>query len=223
MAAPSPAPRARLQLDERRAQLVELGLRLFAERSYDEVSIDDIAGAAGISKGLLYHYFGSKRDFYVATIQAAADQLTERIQPDMSLTPAARSRAGISAYLDFVEEHAGAYSALMRGGIGSDPSVGQIVDQTRDRIIHRMLTEIGVKLPRPIFRTALRGWIGLVEATSLDFLDKREVDRDIVVRMLSEALFSTLVIAMRLDPDSGFEFTADAMPPGGILAIPTLP
>ena len=70
--------RARLDVDERRRQLVELGLDLFGSRSYDEVSIDELAAAAGISKGLLYHYFPTKRDFYVATVREAAAQLVAR-------------------------------------------------------------------------------------------------------------------------------------------------
>ncbi|MEM7676524.1 MAG: helix-turn-helix domain-containing protein, partial [Myxococcota bacterium] len=74
----------RLQLDQRRQQLLELGLRLFSERAYDDVSIDDIARAASISKGLLYHYFPGKRVFYVATVRAAAAQLLSRIVPDES-------------------------------------------------------------------------------------------------------------------------------------------
>ena len=71
--------RSRLAVDERRAQLLELGLRLFGTRPYDEVSIDDIAADAGVSKGLLYHYFGSKRAFYVATVQHAAAVLLEAL------------------------------------------------------------------------------------------------------------------------------------------------
>src|SRR5687768_6253474 len=96
--------RQRLQIDERRAQLLELGLRLFAERAYDDVSIDDIAEEAGISKGLLYHYFGSKRDFYVATVREAAAQLQLRTEPDMTLPAAERARAGMEGYLGFVED-----------------------------------------------------------------------------------------------------------------------
>src|SRR5688572_23691931 len=70
--------RARLQVDERRAQLLALGLQLFTDHTYDELSIDDIAGAAGISKGLLYHYFPSKRDYYVEVVRMAAGHLVER-------------------------------------------------------------------------------------------------------------------------------------------------
>ena len=70
-----PGARARFSVDERRAQLLELGLRLFGDRSYDDVSIDDIAREAGVSKGLLYHYFGSKRVFYAACVEHAAASL----------------------------------------------------------------------------------------------------------------------------------------------------
>ena len=70
--------RARLGVDERRAQLLELGLQLFSDHSYDELGVDDIARAAGISKGLLYHYFPSKRDYYVEVVRRAAGELLAR-------------------------------------------------------------------------------------------------------------------------------------------------
>src|SRR3954447_20353749 len=71
-------PRTRLENDARRAQLLELAQAAFAARSYDEVSIDDVARAAGVSKGLLYHYFPTKRDLYIAGLREAARQLIER-------------------------------------------------------------------------------------------------------------------------------------------------
>jgi AcrR family transcriptional regulator len=73
--APKSQTRTRLEVEQRRAQLLTLGQELFSSSTYDELSIDDIARAAGISKGLLYHYFPSKRDYYVATIRVAAGEL----------------------------------------------------------------------------------------------------------------------------------------------------
>jgi AcrR family transcriptional regulator len=200
-----PAPsRHRLQIDERRTQLLELGRDLFAENAYDDVSIDHIAEAAGISKGLLYHYFGSKRAFYIATVREAASQLTARTAPDLALPTAQRALAGIEAYLDFVEENARSYPALLRSGVGNDPEVARIVEDTRDAIVARMMTNMGFVAPRPIFRFALRGWIGLVEATSLDWLERREVSREMLLQTLLESLAGVVGIAMRFDPDSGF-------------------
>lgn len=207
MSAPSSA-RSRLALDERRAQLLALGSRLFAERAYDDVSIDDIAEAAGVSKGLLYHYFGGKRDFYVATVRDAAAQLQLRTEPDLALPPAERARAGIEGYLSFVDEHAAPFVSLMRSGIGNDPEVASIVDRTRDAIVARVVRDLGLASPRPVFRVALRGWIGMVEAASLDWLERREIARDALVQLLLESLYAALVFAVRADPEAGVELAA---------------
>lgn len=205
-----PEPRSRLQVDERRAQLLELGLRLFSERAYDEVSIDDIAREASVSKGLLYHYFGGKRDFYVACVQEAAEQLVSRTEPDLELPEPERARAGLHAYLDFVEERAGAYVALMRSGLGNDPEVQQVLEAARGRIVARMMEHIGLDAPRPVFRLAARAWIGQVEAACIEWLHRRDVSREVLVRLLLGALFGTLVAAKALDPDAPF---APAAPP----------
>ena len=81
------ARRVRLSTDARREQLVALGIDIFSERPFDEVSIDDIAAAAGISKGLLYHYFPSKRDFYVAVVRHSADEMQAITDTDPALEP----------------------------------------------------------------------------------------------------------------------------------------
>ena len=115
--------RARLTLDERRAQLVELGADVFRDRPYDEVSIDDIAAAAGVSKGLLYHYFDGKREFYVAALRHAAEEIEALTEPDEDLAPEQRLRAAIEGYLDYVEQHAAGYASVLRAGSGVDPAV----------------------------------------------------------------------------------------------------
>ena len=94
----------------------------FARHAYDELSIDDIAQAAGISKGLLYHYFSSKREFYAATVRSAAELLLLRTDPGEGADPEALLVA-LDAYLSFAEEHASAYVALMRSGVGHDAEV----------------------------------------------------------------------------------------------------
>src|SRR3954464_6222832 len=88
-------PRARLDVDERRAQLLALGLELFSQRAYDAISIDEIALAAGLSNGLLYHYFPTKREFYSAAIREASRQLLELTRPDEGAPPLVRLRAVI--------------------------------------------------------------------------------------------------------------------------------
>src|SRR6266498_2850582 len=106
--------------DERREELLRAGVELFGTRSFDEVSIDEIAATVGISRGLLYHYFPSKRDFYVAGLRRAADDLLAAVGPAARAPLGDRLVVGLDAYLDYVEGHARGFVSLMRGGIGSD-------------------------------------------------------------------------------------------------------
>lgn len=186
--------RTRLDLDERRAQLIELGLEVFASRPYDEVHIGTLATAAGISKGLLYHYFPTKRDFYTATLRAAADRLLAETMVDDSLPPLERLGSGLDAYLRFVERYAKSYVTLMRGGVGADAEVATIIEETRGAYMDRLTSGLAPVAPTvsPMLRLALRGWIGFVEATSLDWAVARDVDRPALTSLLVSVLLTTL-------------------------------
>lgn len=167
-----PEPRVRLDVDERRAQLVALGLAHFSERAYDDVSIDAIADSAGISKGLLYHYFPTKRAYYAATVKEAASRLVESTDTDATVPPLERLHAGLDAYLGYVRVHAKAYATLMRSGVGVDPEIARIVDETRALFIDRLTSGFGQQTPqKPIVRLALRGWVGFAEAASLGWTE----------------------------------------------------
>jgi len=181
---PTKPPRTRLEVDERRAQLLARGLECFSARAYDEVSIDEVAQAAGISKGLLYHYFPTKRDFYAASLREAARQLIEQTITDQTAPPLVRLARGLDAYLSFVEQRGRAYTALMRGGVGSDPEIAAILEETRALFAEHLLEGIPVERPGPLLRMACRGWIGFVEAMSLDWLERRDVDRSHLVSLL---------------------------------------
>lgn len=196
--------------DNRRAQLLELGLMLFGGRSYEEVSIDDIAGEAGVSKGLLYHYFGGKRDYYVACLTLAAGRLVAAVKPDEGLDPEHRAFAGLSAYLEYVEDRAEAYTALMRGGLGNDEQVMTIIEGARDAVLAHVMEGLGLAGSHPVFRTGVRAWMGAVEAASLDWLERRELERDAVLQLLLAMLFATIAAAANLDPDAGVEVDAAA-------------
>lgn len=207
----------RLEVDERRSQLVELGLAQFASRSYDEVSIELIAHEAGISKGLLYHYFPTKRAFYVACIREAATRLLARIgEVPRDAPPLDRLRAGLDAYLGYVRAHARAYVALMRGGVGVDPEINAIVDETRASLLAQLTSDMAVVLPggseapaSPLLHVAVRGWIGLAEAASIAWVEacvEAEADGDAkgaapsateVRELLAQALIAIIEAALR--------------------------
>ena len=108
--------RVRLATDERRAQLLRLGVDLFARDAYDALTTDAIASEGGISKGLLFHYFGSKRGFYVATIEHVAQLLLDRVVLDQSLAP-------LASVLDAVERF-DQFCPVRRGDVAPMPIRG---------------------------------------------------------------------------------------------------
>ena len=187
------ARRARLTTDARREQLVALGGEMFSERPFDDVSIDDIAAAAGISKGLLYHYFPSKREFYVAVVRHSADEMQVVTETDPDLPPLERLSAGLDRYLEYVETHARGYATVLRAGIGSDPEVAAIVEDVRAAMAGRILDDLPSNgSPRPAVRIAVRGWVGFAEAASLEWLERRELPRDELRDLLIQALTGAL-------------------------------
>jgi len=190
-------PRRNLPPDERRLQLLELGLRLFGKRSYDDVSIDDIARELGISRGLMYHYFGSKRVFYTEVVRHAADVLRDSISPSPDLDGLENVRRGLRAYFTFVADRGDAYLALMHGGLGVDDQVHAILEETRGSIVQGILERLGVTQPCPPLRISVRSWIGGVEAAALDWLARRDVEPEVLVDVLTSALMIEIAVASR--------------------------
>jgi len=195
-------PRRRLETDERRTQLLELGMRMFSERTYDEISMDDLAKQAGVSKGLVYHYFRTKRDFYLAGLREISRELLEKTTTIAAdLPPLERITRGVDAYLDYVKAHARPFVALMRGGIGSDPEVASVIEETRAAYADRFLSDIAgsplaaIAKDNQLLRVAVRGWLGFVEAASLDWLTHGDVDRVPLREMMIAMLIASLRFA----------------------------
>jgi AcrR family transcriptional regulator len=176
MIAPS---RQRLQVDERKQQLLDLAIELFGGKSYEEISIDEFAKRGGISKGLLYHYFPSKRALYVAAVGRAAEQLLEKTHVDGGAPPHSLEtvKRGLDAYLAYVEEHAAAYAFLLRSGVGSDGDVARLVEATRSEFAARISAGLGLGEGDAEGRVLVRGWVGFVEATSLAWVEEPSIPR----------------------------------------------
>jgi AcrR family transcriptional regulator len=185
----------RMPVDKRREQLLELGAELFARHSFAELSMARIAREAGISKALLYHYFPSKRDFFVATLQDAAEQLARRTQPDAELPAAQALSASLDAFLAWVEENELAYRKLMESA-RSVPEVGELIGQVRDRTSARILSGLGVGIdPPPKLRAAARAWLWFMDGAILDWLDHRDIGRGELRDLLLGSLAGSLEAA----------------------------
>lgn len=187
----------RLDHEARRLQLLALGRAAFQTRSYDEVSVEELARKAGISSGLFYYYFPSKRHLYVAGIEQVAAELVSKLTgvKHHDVPPRERAMLGVDAYLSFVERQHSGFVALMRGGVGSDPEVAAVLERVRVAILDEFLEGAPISKvlsSRPMARIAIRSWIGLVEAASIEWLATRDVPRDSVRDLLVDALFDML-------------------------------
>ncbi|MEA2279013.1 MAG: hypothetical protein QOC78_3973 [Solirubrobacteraceae bacterium] len=183
----------RLENDERRRRLLELGADLFTRHAYDEISMSEIAREAGISKALLYHYFPSKRDYFVATLAGGAQELRRRVEPDPDLPPVQALADALDAYLRWVEENADAYVKLFQSA-GSVPEVRELVGAVRDATVDRILQGLGAA-GDPRARTAVRGWLWFLDGACLDWIAHRDLQRSDVHGLLLGTLAGALTAA----------------------------
>jgi AcrR family transcriptional regulator len=182
----------RLANDERRRRLLELGQRLFTEHAYSELSMAQIARQAGISKALLYHYFPSKRDYFLATLADGAEEIRRRVEPDPDLPPAQALMASLDAYLAWIEEHAEGYRKLVQSA-ATDPEVHDIVEAVRHATADRILEALGTA--EPPARAAVRGWLWFVEGVCVEWVTERDLDRAQVLGLLLGTLYGALTAA----------------------------
>ncbi|MFJ6083562.1 TetR/AcrR family transcriptional regulator [Streptomyces sp. NPDC092369] len=171
--AATPAYR-RLSVEERRSQLLDAALSLFAHRVPEDVSLDDVAEAAGVSRPLVYRYFpGGKQQLYEAALRSAADELRQCFDEprDGDLLP--RLSRALDRYLAFVDQHDAGFSALLQGGsVVSTSRTTAIVDGVRRAAAEHILSHLGVADPSLPLRMTVRMWITAVEAASLIWLDE---------------------------------------------------
>ncbi|MEU4932619.1 TetR/AcrR family transcriptional regulator [Streptomyces yokosukanensis] len=170
--------RRRLGVEERRQQLIGVALDLFSRRSPDEVSIDEIATAAGISRPLVYHYFPGKLSLYEAALKRASEDLANRFAEPQEGPLGARLLRVMRRFFDFVDEHGPGFAALMRGGpaVGSS-ATNALIDAVRQAAYEQMLSHLGIVEAPPRLELVVRSWISLAESTALIWLNGRRVPR----------------------------------------------
>ena len=185
----TPASRTRLSPAARRAQLLELGARLFATRSVDEISIDVLAEEAGVSRGLLYHYFGSKQDFRLAVIRHAVEDLVEQTAPPADGEPLERMLASLGVYVDYVLANLTLYRSLVRAAAGGTDEIRALYDEGRFALTDRIFREDAegeIVKDTPQSRLVVRGWSAMAEEMVLTWADDPSVmTRDELLSVLA--------------------------------------
>ncbi|AYL38201.1 TetR/AcrR family transcriptional regulator [Streptomyces fungicidicus] len=199
--APTPAYR-RLSVEERRGQLLEAALSLFAHRAPEDVSLDDVAEAAGVSRPLVYRYFpGGKQQLYEAALRSAADELRTCFDEPHEGPLLPRLSRAVDRYLAFVDQHDTGFSALLQGGSVVETSrTTAIVDGVRRAAAEHILSHLGVPEPGPRLRMTIRMWITAVEAASLIWLDEeKQPPLDELRDWLVEQFMAVLEVTSRRD------------------------
>ncbi|WP_019631281.1 TetR/AcrR family transcriptional regulator [Actinomadura atramentaria] len=188
--------------EARRSAILEAAASLFADRPYDVLSIDEIADAAGVAKGLIYYYFGSKRGLFLAVIENAASALDELAGEYDDLSPTERLMRTLDGYLWWADAHRSAFQTILSGGIGVDDEVSAFYRRVRARLAAALSQGlIGSTEPRPALRVAIDGWMSFVEGATVAWLERGDIERDAVRDLSVRVLGGVLQAVGATDPD----------------------
>lgn len=197
--------RTRLNPEQRRAQLIELGVEMLSERTLDAISVEDIADQAGVSRGLLFHYFTSKHDFHVAIVDHTSREMLASTEPPEGLDPLTTLAVALTSYVDYVTAHRSTYVSLLRGTASGDPDMRAVFERTRDVMVERTVGQLPLLgiATTPRIELAIRGWVAFCEEVTITWLSREDLDRDELIELLVHAL-----PAVALGPDGATELSA---------------
>jgi AcrR family transcriptional regulator len=185
----------------RRAELIAIGRKLFADTSYDALSMDDIARQAHVAKGLIYYYFRSKRGYYLAIVEDSVADLVTLAAGGLELPAVDRVHRTIDGYLRYAEHNQAAYRTIVSGGVGFDTEVQAIRDGVREAIVATMAEgAYGRTAITPLARMGLLSWVCGVEGATLDWIARPELSRDRMRELLVRTLGGALRAIEEMDP-----------------------
>jgi AcrR family transcriptional regulator len=190
---------------------VAIGARLFAERPFNDVWIEEVAREAGVSRGLVYHYFPNKRDFYAAIVRHGMRDAFELTSPDPSLPPERWLPDAVERVLDYVAANADAFRAVYAGRHSSDEEVREAIRENRAAQVERICSLISPAAPTTqTLRFGIEGWIAMLDAMLVEWIDGRGIERERLVELACGSLVGTITAAMQVD---GNAERIDRLPP----------
>lgn len=189
-----------------RARLITVALESFATRPYDEVTVGEIAAAAGVAHGLLFHYFESKRGLYLAALEHAGEQLVVAHRTDPEAPPGTQIRQLLGAHLAHLAANEHVALNLILRGAGNDAAAYEAFEHNRWRMTDWTAGQLSLDPDVPAVRSALRSFARAAdEATAQWLAAGRPVDVDTAVDGLVELLVGALRAASRWDPEVAAE------------------
>lgn len=184
--------RTRLEPDARRRQIVEAARSLYAERSYDDVSLAELARAAGVTRGLLHHYFGSKREIFLAVMRDSLLMPASELPDLLHLPLEERVRVTMDWILDAAQTYGQAWVAAAGAAeLSGESDLQRIVDEADDRAARLVLDAVGLP-DSPDLRTRLRASAAYVKALCREWLQRGTLAREDVLALLTIHLVHVL-------------------------------
>jgi AcrR family transcriptional regulator len=194
--------RTRLSTEQRRAQLLAIGAGLFAQRPYEEVSIEEVAEIASVSCGLLYHYFPSKRAFFRAIVADESAKLLQASTPDPTLPQREQLNAALDVYIDYAESNPGNFRVAQQAA-ATDSALRDIhqarVNVHTDHILTALTRVMTVDAETQI---AVTGWLAFVPTAILGWLNDPVISREQLRDVCARALWAAV----------GLQVPGDALP-----------
>jgi AcrR family transcriptional regulator len=184
----------RLDPEGRRRQIVDAARAVFSERPYNAVSMNDVARSAGVTRGLIHHYFGGKTQLFGAVVQSLAELAPSLVTTEHNLPLEDMVSIGVDAWLDFVSEHRELALAVGAAGMyPDDPALQGIVHAARDEIVKRIIANLRPATGEsPELRFLIRSYLGLADATAREWLHRRRATRQDVHTMLTQTLIALI-------------------------------
>lgn len=184
------ATRARRTAEDRRRQLVGIGLRMLTTTPIHDITVDDVAAEAGISRSLLFHYFPTKQDYYVEVVRAASRRMLRATRVDQDTPAPERTRALVEGYIAFLTRRRSQYVGLFRAG-GQD-WVRLVHDETQGALTERTIHALGLEAPGEVTELAVRAWWAFAEELTIEWTGRGRDDRSTLVDMLLSTLDSVV-------------------------------
>lgn len=184
--------RRRLAPDDRRQALIHAALKLFNTQPYDEVSVDDIAAEAGMSRALVYHYYGGKAGVFISALEKMGDDVVAAVAKAGADNPDSWLTAGLAAYFDYIQANPIGVTALLRNGSLISREDRQVLDGISDRLLRLLLASLDPPADSPVLKSVLRGWLSMVETMGRGWLSHGQPTREELETLLPELLRAVL-------------------------------
>lgn len=197
----------RLSPQQRRDQLLDIGAALFAEKPYEDVLMEEVAERAGVTRGLMYHYFPNKRDFYAAIFQRASDQLLATTELADNRTFAELVEAAVDTHIQYFIDNQRTGMTVNRGALSGDPVIQAIIAKELDTVGQRLLDKLGLTgHPRRLAAVAVHGWLVFGRTVCVEWLQSQSISRTELTRICVGAFNGAIEPALALrdatDPPS---------------------